>query len=411
MMSVLVSEKVGRVMGYSWLRIGVFILAVVLLGLGSPQSASARYEGEIRVGGIFDLTGAFGIEGKLYAEGVLDYVRYVNEAKGGIKHQKLTVLVADAQYELHQAVEAYRKFTSQDQVVAILGWGTADVEAMGAMFSKDEIPYLSASYSMQLADASKFPYVFIGATSYSTQARVACQFVKMDWKRWAERPPRISFMYTNDGFGRSPISAGKTEAATLGITLAGDHIINLLAVDTGDQLREMEKEGADYLIIQSNMMTSAMVAKDLRALKLGTKLICLNSAIDEMWLDLVKEAGEGVYGCIPYALWSDENLPGVRLMHQVGNKYHRNIRTRPCHYVQGFVAAMLLEEALKRVPTKPTGKQIREAFETFRNVDTGGLLPPVTYTATSHEPCNSLRIYQVKKGKLVPVTNYITVSR
>ena len=173
----------------------------------------------------------------------------------------------------------------------------------------------------------------------------------------------------------------------------------------------MEKEGADYLIIQSNMMTSAMVAKDLAALKLSTKMICLNWAIDEMWVDLVKEAGEGVYGCIPYALWSDENLPGVRVMHQVSNKYHRNIRTRPCHYVQGFVAAMLLEEALKRVPTKPTGKQIREAFETFRNVDTGGLLPPVTYTATSHEPCNSLRIYQVKKGKLVPVTNYITVSR
>jgi len=410
-MSELVSEKVGRVMGHPWFRIGVFILAIVFLCLGSPRSAFSRYEGEIRIGGIFDLTGVFGVEGKQYAEGVLDYVRYVNEAKGGIKHQKWTVLVADAQYELHQAVEAYRKFTTQDQVVAVLGWGAADVEAMAPLFSKDETPYLSASYSVQLANASKFPYVFIGATSYSTQARVACQFVKLDWKRWAERAPRIAFMYTNDGFGRSPIPAGKAEAATLGITLVNDHIINLLAVDTTDQLRDMEKNGADYLIIQSNMMTSAMVAKDLRALKLGTKMICLNSAIDELWLDLVKEAGEGVYGCIPYALWSDENLPGVRLMRQVSAKYHRNIQTRPCRYVQGFVAAMLLEEALKRVPVNPTGKEIKEAFETFRNVDTGGLLPPATYTPASHEPGNSLRIYEVKKGKLVPVTNYISVSR
>ena len=61
----------------------------------------------------------------------------------------------------------------------------------------------------------------------------------------------------------------------------------------------MEKEGADYLIIQSNMMTSAMVAEDLRALKLGTKMICLNWAIDEMWLDLVKGAGEGVLAASP----------------------------------------------------------------------------------------------------------------
>jgi hypothetical protein len=75
-MSELVPEKVGRVMRYSWLRIGLFIVAVVLFCSGSPQSASAKYEGEVRVGGIFDLAGAFGIEGKLYAEGVLDYVRY-----------------------------------------------------------------------------------------------------------------------------------------------------------------------------------------------------------------------------------------------------------------------------------------------------------------------------------------------
>ena len=79
--------------------------------------------------------------------------------------------------------------------------------------------------------------------------------------------------------------------------MASDHIINLLAVDTADPLRDMEKEGADYLIIQSNMMTSAMVAKAFRALQLGTKMICLNWAIDEIWLDLVKESGEGVYGC------------------------------------------------------------------------------------------------------------------
>jgi branched-chain amino acid transport system substrate-binding protein len=410
-MSKLFSEEAGGAMRGSRLQMGVFILAAVLLCLGSPRSASAAYQGEVRVGGIFTLTGTFGVEGKQYAEGVLDYVRYVNQVKGGIKKQKWNMLVADAQYELHQAVEAYKKFTSQDQAVAILGWGTGELEAMAPMTTGDEIPYLSASYSVHLTDASKFPYVFIGATSYSTQVRVACQFVKLDWKWWAERPPRVCFMYPNDGFGRSPIPAGKAEAAKLAIAVVSDHIINLLAVDTADQLLEMERDGADYLIIQSNMMISALLAKDLRALGLGTKMICLNEAIDEMWPDLAREAGEGVYGCIPYALWSDTNLPGVRLMHEVSKRFHPNVKQRSCRYVQGFAAAKLMEEALKRVATNPTGKRIKEAFETFRNVDTGGFLPPVTYTPTSHEPCNSLRIYQVKGGKLVPITNYITVSR
>jgi branched-chain amino acid transport system substrate-binding protein len=387
------------------------VVAVALVCLTLPERASARFTGEVRVGGLIDLTGAFGIQGKEYAEGILDYVRYVNEKKGGIKRQKWDVLVTDYQYEIPQAIAAYKKFVFEDGVVAMLGWGTGDTEAMAPMITKDKIPYLSASYSAHLIDATKFPYNFIGATSYSTQARVACQFIKLDWKKWSERPPRVCFMYSETGFGRSPIADGKAEAARLGIKVVSDEIVDLQATDATRQLRQVQQDGADYIILQANINSSAVVTKELRALGLNTKLICLNWAIDEIWLEWVGEAGEGVFGCIPYALWSDTDLPGVRLMHEVSKTYHPQVKQRNSRYVQGFSAAMLMEEALKLAGVNPTGKKIKEAFETFRNFTTGGILPPVTYTATSHEPCNSLRIYQVKKGKLVPITNYIAVSR
>jgi len=153
-----------------------------------------------------------------------------------------------------------------------------------------------------------------------------------------------------------------------------------------------------------------MVAKDLKKLGLKIKMICLNWAIDEKSLELVGEAGEGVYRCIPCALWTDANLPGVKLMQEAGRTCYAEIKTRTCRYVQGFSAAMLMEEALTRAGANADGKKIKKAVEIFRNFDTGGLLPPVTYAATSHEPCNSLRIYEVKKRKLVPITDYITVS-
>ena len=387
------------------------IMTIALVCLASPERASARFKGEVRVGGLIDLTGAFGLQGKEYAEGILDYVRYVNEKKGGIKRQKWDILLTDYQYEIPQAIAAYKKFVSEDRVVAMLGWGTGDTEAMAPMITKDKIPYLSASYSVHLIDATKFPYNFIGATSYSTQARVACQFIKLDWKKWAERPPRVCFMYSETGFGRSPIADGKAEAAKLGIKVVNDQIVDLQATEATSQLRQVQQEGADYIILQANINSSAVVTKELRARALETKLICLNWAIDEIWLEMVGEAGEGVFGCIPYALWSDTDLPGVRLMHQVSKTYHPQVKKRNSRYVQGFAAAMLMEEALKLAGVNPTGKKIKDAFETFRNLDTGGILPPVTYTATSHEPCNSLRIYQVQKGKLVPITNYIAVSR
>jgi branched-chain amino acid transport system substrate-binding protein len=389
----------------------VLILTAAAICLGLPRNAPAKFTGEVRVGGIFDITGATGDVGKQYAEAVLDYVRYVNEVKGGINGQEWKLFHTDYQYQIPQAIAAYKKYKSQDQVVAILGWGTGDTEAMAPMISKDEIPYLSASYSVHLTDATKFPYNFIGTTSYSTQARVACQFVKQDWKQWAARPPRVCFMYSDTGFGRSPIADGKAEAKKLGITVVGDQIVDLKALDATSQLLNMQKEGADYIIYQNTIMSSATVAKDLHKLGLKTKMICLNWAIDEKWLELVRDAGEGVYGCVPYALWSDENLPGVQLMRKVSLMYHPELKDRTCRYAQGFSAALLMEEALKRAGAKADGKKIKAAFETFKDLDTGGLLPPVTYTATSHEPCNSLRIYQVQKGKLVPITGYISVAR
>ena len=387
------------------------VAAVALVCVALPERASARFKGEVPVGCLIDLTGAFGVQGKEYAGGILDYVRYVNEKKGGIKRHKWNLLVTDYQYEIPQAIAAYKKFVSEDRVVALFGWGTGDTEAMAPMITKDRIPYLSASYSAHLIDATKFPYNFIGATSYSTQARVACQFIKLDWRRWSERPPSVCFMYSETGFGRSPIADGKAEAARLGIKVVSDQIVDLQANDATSQLRQVQQEGADYIIIQANINSSAVVTKDLRTLGLSTKLICLNWAIDEIWLEMVGEAGEGVFGCIPYALWSDTDLPGVRLMHEVNKMLHPQVKKRNSRYVQGFAAAMLMEEALKLAGVNPTGKKIKEAFETFRNFTTGGILPPVTYTAMSHEPCNSLRIYQVQQGKLVPITNYIAVSR
>jgi branched-chain amino acid transport system substrate-binding protein len=389
----------------------LLIVAAVGLCVVVGQEAAAKFKGDVKVGGLFDLTGGTGDVGKQYAEAVLDYVRYVNEKKGGINGREWKLFHTDYAYEIPQAVAAYKKFKSQDQVVAILGWGTGDTEALAPTITKDEIPYLSASYSVHLTDAAKFPYNFIGTTSYSTQARVACQFVKQNWKEWNKRPPKVCFVYSDTGFGRSHVPDAKAEAAKLGITVVSDQIVDLKALDATSQLLNMQKEGADYLIYQNTIMSSATVAKDLKKLGLKTKMICLNWAIDEKWLELVGGAGEGVYGCVPYALWTDDNLPGVKLMQDVSRMYHPEIKARTCRYVQGFSAAMLMEEALKRAGANADGKKIKEALESFRNFDTGGLLPPVTYTATSHEPCNSLRIYEVKKGKLVPITDYISVSR
>ena len=58
------------------------VLAITILLLGGTISAAGA--GEIAMGALFDLTGPTSDVGWHYADGVRDYVRYINEEKGGI---------------------------------------------------------------------------------------------------------------------------------------------------------------------------------------------------------------------------------------------------------------------------------------------------------------------------------------
>ena len=142
--------------------LSVVVFAVFLLsGVGFAQQT-------IKIGGIFDLTGGTGDVGAPYAVGAKDYINYVNK-HGGVNGKKIELIDTDYAYKIPQAVSAYKDQVSKG-VIAILGWGTGDTEAMAPMIANDKIPYISASYSEHLV-FDKTPYNFIGATTYSDQAQ------------------------------------------------------------------------------------------------------------------------------------------------------------------------------------------------------------------------------------------------
>ena len=135
-------------------RILFVVLAVFLLsGVGYAQQT-------IKIGGIFDLTGATGDVGAPYAEGARNYINYVNK-QGGVNGKKIELIDTDYAYKIPQAVSSYKEMVSKG-VIAILGWGSGDTEAMAPMIAADKIPYISASYSEHLV-FDKTPYNFIVA--------------------------------------------------------------------------------------------------------------------------------------------------------------------------------------------------------------------------------------------------------
>ena len=121
----------------------VLLIAALLFG----YTASAGSDGEIKMGGLFDLTGPTSDVGWHYADGARDYIRYINEVQGGVGNGvKIKLNWVDYQYKIPQAIAAYAKFVKRDRVVAIIGFGTGDSEALKTKIIKDQVPYISASF-------------------------------------------------------------------------------------------------------------------------------------------------------------------------------------------------------------------------------------------------------------------------
>lgn len=371
------------------------LLFLLLGGTGYAQPS-------IKIGAIFDITGITGDVGVPYAEGVREYIKYVNK-HGGVHGKKIEFIAFDYAYKVPEAISAYKEMTSKG-VIAIIGWGTDDTEALAPMVAKDKIPYISASYSEQLV-FNKTPYNFIGATTYSDQARLVLQWIKDTWKD-KNRAPKVALLYNNTGFGLSPVHDAEVFAKKIGVEIVDQEIIGLQDLDATSQLLHMQKKGADYAINQHTLIATATILKDAKKLGLKTKFIGLVWGFSEKLIPLAGDAAEGFMAPMPIAFWTETNLKGVQFMHKVHKEITGKDDARPVNYTQGFINAYLLVEALKKAGANLTGENIKKVLESNK-FEMMGLSADIAYKPNMRKPNLSAKMYIIKKGKIKPLTGYL----
>jgi branched-chain amino acid transport system substrate-binding protein len=372
--------------------------AAALLAAGRGEAA------EIKVGGIFDLTGITSDVGKPFAQGVQDAVAWTN-ANGGVNGKTIKLVAVDYGYKIPEAVAAYKRLTEDEQVVMINGWGTGDTLALKEFVNSDKIPYFSASFAGDLTDAAKTPYNFFVAPSYSDQLRAWLSWVKSDWKD-KSRNPKVAFFYGDNAYGKAPIEAGRRFCKENGIDLVDEEIVPGNFQDATSQLLNMKQKGADYAYINVTTTGVSLILRDAKKLGLTTKFGSNPYGFSESLPAVAREVAEGVTGVVPHVPYG-ENVPGMKNLLDFHQKNHPN-DTHDAMYVRGWSYVVVWSEALRRADKagKINGESVKKAAETLANFDLGGLTNPVSYTASDHRPSTKTPIYQIKGGKLVKIAEY-----
>ena len=233
----------------------------------SKGSDTKTTKEDIKVGAIFDLSGATADVGTPYSEGIRDYVEYKN-AEGGVEGHKLALTWQDFGYKVPQAEQLYQQYVSQGAKV-FMGWGTADTEALRPRVTADKVPFMSASYAETLSDPKVTPYNFFPGASYSQQMRIALQYIADKNKG---KHTEVAVFHHDSPFGTSPLEDGKKYIADKKLDIGfKNYPMPAGATDYVAQIGQATSQKAKYVIIQNVSSGAAkLVSGRPAALHAGT---------------------------------------------------------------------------------------------------------------------------------------------
>jgi branched-chain amino acid transport system substrate-binding protein len=382
----------------------LIILSLVAILMTSAGAAQAQ----IAVGHLADFSGATADVGVPYGQGVSDALAYVNQ-KGGVNGQKLNVDTVDYGYQVPRAVAQYKQWVGAG-VVAIQGWGTGDTEALLGFVARDEIPYISASYSAALTDptgksgkAKPAPYNFFYGPSYSDALRALLTWAVEDWKaKGKPGKPKYVHMGANHPYPNAPKEAGEAVAKELGFEVLPAVQFALTPGDYTAQCLTLKNSGANYAYLGNTAGSNISVLKACKTV--GTEVQFLGNVwgMDENAAKAAGDAADGVVFPVRTGVTWGGDAPGTKTLRDIskisdpsGSAY------RPVHYIAGVCSALFMKEAMDGADHTGgvTGPNVKKGFYAKKEwVPAGmeGVCLPSTWSETDHRGMLTINLYRSK---------------
>jgi branched-chain amino acid transport system substrate-binding protein len=388
------------------LSIATIFMMTLAVGF-TPVDAKAA--DVIKWGVLIDLSGPTSDWGKNQVKGQLDAMRWINE-NGGINGKELKLIVIDDGYNTKKGVAGYSRLVDSEKVLGLYIQSTGTTMTLAKKIVADGVATIAASFIGVFQDPSKYPFSFYMSPSYNDMARIALKWARDNWTD-SSRNPKIAYLYPDNTYGRAILGTSKDYAEKIGVDIAKDQVINWPTKDATVQLTNMNRENPDFAYITSTAMNGAVILKNAKALGLNTIFISNIRNFEESLIELSGGAAEGTYGVHPIAPYGAP-VPGMKKVVESHEKWHPGDKGTNV-YVEGWVNILCVGEALKMADRAGnlTPGGIRDAFEQFRNFETGGLAPPLTFTNKDHRGSMAAKIYEIQDGKMVDVSGWIELPR
>jgi ABC-type branched-subunit amino acid transport system substrate-binding protein len=337
-------------------------IAACLLALGCHASLCRA---DILIGQTAGFTGSAASGVAEMTAGARLYLDAVN-AQGGVHGEKIQMLSMDDKFEPKLAATNARHLIKEKHVVALfLSRGTPHTQAMVPVLNEARVPLVGPSTGAMALHLPVQPYVFNVRAPYQREAEKAVHHLSTLGIN------RIVLMRQLDSFGED--AAKGAERAFASIKLQPVHVATFDRdkPDFAAAAKAAATAQAQAVLVIGSAGNVAKATHVLREAGSRAQVVTLSNNASS---GFVRQLGGHARGTIVTQVFPNERSLAIPMIKEakVLASAAGLIDVSPSA-VEGFAAAKVLVEALKRCGPKPTPERLVAALNGMSRVDIGGM--------------------------------------
>jgi branched-chain amino acid transport system substrate-binding protein len=348
-------------------------ISLALLALG-VQGETGVTPTTILIGQSAAFTGPASELGNEMRAGANAYFRFVN-ANGGINGRKIEMRSLDDGYESERAAANTKKLID-DGVFLLFGYvGTPTSNAAKPIFTAARVPFVGPFTGAESLRNPLNRYVFnIRASYFDETERIVGQMT-------GQTLGKIAVFYQNDDYGKAGLAGVERAMAKRNLKIVATGTVERNTVDVAAAVQAIGKSDAQAVVMISAYKSCAAFIKAMRAAGYSPQFINVSFVGSKA---LAKEAGPdgrgvGISQVMPFP-WN-LSAPIVKeyqqLLEAATGKQDYSFTS-----LEGFIAAKVLVEGLRRTGPDLTRERFIAAMEKMKDVDLGGYT--VNFSPTDH---------------------------
>jgi ABC-type branched-subunit amino acid transport system substrate-binding protein len=327
-------------------------------------------------------------------------IRHVN-AQGGIHGRKIEVAAypRGREYIVEQALANVRRLNEEDQVFLLFNFGGPAAVPIGEYAMENDLPYMFPHTALLTVDGDR--HVFTSFPRYAGESRVMLRYLVE-----FVGAKRIAVIHADNIYGDYFAGRARALAAETGYTFAGSRALDRYPEHARAEMQAIRQLRPDVLIMALYPAGARKVVEAKAAMDWDIRLVSSGPLTDEQYLNIDGGHAEGTLGFCHYPDPNESDAPGIVEYRRLMTEYFPDHALNR-YSLYGYAFGSLVAEGLERAGVDLTRDGFIDAMDSIHDWDSGGVLPPVSFSRDDHHAQDAGFICELKNGHFVALSDWL----